>query len=87
MRSCKIAMKQLLVVYIFFVSISAFPKEWKNLQHFQKETNQISLTPKDWLKSDRKQNTSIWQQANVYNLNNNHPEEYLTIKQRRDFYK
>ncbi|MFD2823970.1 Insecticidal toxin complex protein [Lacinutrix iliipiscaria] len=79
-------MKQLLFVFICTIHFSAFSKEWKSLQQFQKETKQIALSQKDWLKSDRKQNTIVWQKANAYNLNHHHPEEYITIKQRRDFY-
>lgn len=79
-------MKQLLFVFLCVVHLSAFSKEWNSLQQFQKETNQKELSQKDWLTSDRKQNTIIWQQANAYNLNHHHPEEYITIKQRRDFY-
>lgn len=80
-------MKQLIFLFIFTSSISSFSKEWNNLKQFQKETKLEKLTAKDWLCVDRKKNTLIWQQANIYNLKNNLPEEYLTIKQRRDFYK
>lgn len=80
-------MKQLLILFVFTFSISSFSKEWKSLQHYKEETNQNNLSEKDWLCSDRKQNTLVWQQANTYNLQNNFPEEYETIKQRRDFYK
>jgi len=79
-------MKQFFFLFICSISISAFSKEWKNLQHYKEETKQSILSEKDWLHSDRKQNTFIWQQANSYNLQNNFPEEYQTIKQRRDFY-
>ncbi|MDX1278533.1 Insecticidal toxin complex protein [Oceanihabitans sediminis] len=80
-------MKQFFFGILCLLSISSFSKEWKSLQHYQKETNQITLAERDWLSSDRKQNTKVWQQANIYNLQNNLPEEYTSIKQRRDFYK
>jgi hypothetical protein len=32
------------------------------------------------------QNTVVWQNANAYNLTNNIPQGYSTIRQRRDFY-
>ncbi|WP_055442428.1 hypothetical protein [Lacinutrix himadriensis] len=79
-------MKQFLFLFICSISISASSKEWKNLQQYKEETKQSLLSEKDWLHSDRKQNTLIWQQANSYNLQNNFPEEYETIKQRTDFY-
>lgn len=75
-------------IFLFlFYSICIHAKEWRTLKVFQKTTHKESLTSKDWLSSDRKQNTIIWQNANQYNLNNNLPEEYQNIKQRRDFYK
>jgi len=80
-------MKQLLFVLIFSISFSVFPKEWNSLRAFQKETKLDKLPSKDWLKSDRKKNTSVWQLANVYNLEHTLPQEYTSIKQRRDFYK
>lgn len=79
-------MKQFFFYFLFFISISAFSKEWKSLQQYKEETNKNILSEKDWLHSDRKQNSLIWQQANSYNLQNNFPEEYETIKQRTDFY-
>lgn len=62
-------------------------KEWKNLRVFQKITQKENLSPSDWLISDRIHNTQVWQLANAYNLQNNLPNEYLRIKERRDFYK
>ncbi|MBQ0785937.1 MAG: Insecticidal toxin complex protein [Oceanihabitans sp.] len=79
-------MKQFFFYFLFFISISASSKEWKSLPQYKEETNKNILSEKDWLHSDRKQNTLIWQQANSYNLQNNFPEEYQTIKQRTDFY-
>lgn len=42
----------------------------------------------DWLASDRINNTSTWQNANIYNLSlSKGYNEYSTISQRSDFYK
>ncbi len=62
-------------------------KEWKSLKSYQKATQNKVLLSSDWLSSDRRQNTGAWRDANTYNLNNNLPQEYVNIKQRRDFYK
>ena len=79
-------MRIVLIVLIFSFSNSIQAKEWKNLKQYQKSTHNIELSPSDWFSSDRIQNTSVWKLANVYNLNNNKPEEYQNIIQRRDFY-
>jgi hypothetical protein len=77
-------------IYVFVlaigISLSIHAKEWKSLKHYQKTTHETTLSPSDWLASDRRQNTLIWQHANVYNLTNDRPQEYETIKQYRDFY-
>ena len=64
----------------------AFGKEYQSLKDFQKQTGLNELTASDWLKSDRKRHTQVWHEANIYNLNNQKPFEYITIVQRRDFY-
>lgn len=74
---------QCLLILIFQHSYS---KEYACLKGYQNETGKTELKPSDWLKKDRKQNTTVWQQANLYNLTHHLPEEYKTIKQRRDFY-
>ena len=78
------------VVIVFF--LVGFPfigmaKEWKSLKAYQKETQLTDLQPQDWLRSDRTRNTAIWMSANLYNLTNNRPQDYVTIKQRKDFFK
>ncbi|WP_452227113.1 Insecticidal toxin complex protein [Lacinutrix cladophorae] len=80
-------MKQFLLLIFFCTSISSSSKEWKSIQQYQKVSNKENLSKKDWLCSDRKQNTIVWQHANSFNLQNNFPEEYQTIQQRRDFYR
>lgn len=74
--------------FLFLVAFtqSLFAKEWKNLKSYQEFSNQKNLPPSDWLRYDRINNTLIWQQANLYNLSNNRPQEYANIVQRRDFY-
>jgi len=81
-------MKNVLLVLTFcFCSIFLYAKEWKNIKSYRELTKNEELAASDWLKSDRKNNNIIWKNANSFNLNNNLPKEYLTIKQRRDFYK
>ncbi|MFC4721047.1 Insecticidal toxin complex protein [Geojedonia litorea] len=79
-------MKSLLLFFAMLVAIPSYGREWNSLRSYQKETNQQQLSPSDWLASDRRQNTLIWNNANKFNLLNNKPKEYLSIKQRRDFY-
>lgn len=79
-------MRIILFVLAFCFSFTIQAKEWKTLKHFQKLTQKTQLSPSDWLTSDRKNNTLVWKNANDYNLNNNMPNEYQTLKQRRDFY-
>ncbi|MDO6758810.1 Insecticidal toxin complex protein [Tamlana sp. 2_MG-2023] len=61
-------------------------KEWKSINAFEKVNGKSDLSASDWLKSDRKHNTQVWQNANIYNLQHNYFSEYKTIKERRDFY-
>lgn len=79
-------MKYYYFLFLFTLSNPLFAKEWKNLTIYQKVSHQKNLTPSDWLSYDRTNNTLIWQQANLYNLINNLPQEYTNIIQRRDFY-
>ncbi|MFL0353560.1 Insecticidal toxin complex protein [Xanthomarina sp. GH4-25] len=77
-----------LFLYVFFLCFTtiSFSKEYKNLNEYQKKTGKLQLESSDWLRKDRKDNTLIWQQANLYNLKNNLPLEYKSIKERTDFY-
>ena len=79
-------MKTVLLVLVFGFSSSINAKEWKSLRQYQKVTHKTTLSPSDWLSSDRRRNTLIWQHANAYNLSNDRPQEYENIKERRDFY-
>jgi len=80
-------MRKYCFLFLLTLNGSLCAKEWKNLKHYQKATDKEYLSPSDWLKTDRVQNTIVWQKANLYNLNNNLPEEYTRIVERRDFYK
>ncbi len=79
-------MKLAWVLFTFIMVQTVCASEWSCLKAFNQETGQQTLSPKDWLKSDRCKNTQVWQQANRYNLENQLPLEYTTISQRRDFY-
>lgn len=79
-------MKIVLFVMTFGVTFSLQAKEWKSIEQYQKFTHNAQLSSSDWLASDRRQNTLIWKHANAYNLVNDKPQEYQSIKQRRDFY-
>jgi len=74
------------IVLAVCISFSLHAKEWKTLKQYQKATHETNLSPSDWLSSDRRRNSLVWQHANAYNLNHNLPAEYQTIKERRDFY-
>lgn len=64
-----------------------FAQEWDNLKSYQKETRNSFLLNGCWLKKDRKKQTELWQQANMYNLNiKNGNKKYQTISQIQGFY-
>ncbi|MFV0572921.1 MAG: Insecticidal toxin complex protein [Xanthomarina gelatinilytica] len=79
-------MKRFVVIIFMLVLHSVQAKEWKNLKTYQSQTGNRELQASDWLRKDRKNNSLVWQQANVYNLKHNLSSEYQTIKQRTDFY-
>lgn len=79
-------MKKYIIAFLLLCYGNVQAKEWASLKCYKKATQLDILSASDWLKKDRKQNTIVWQQANIYNLSNNLPQEYVTIKQRRDFY-
>jgi hypothetical protein len=79
-------MRIALIALAISFSFSVNAKEWKSLKQYQNATQETALSPSDWLSSDRRQNTLVWQLANVYNINQKKPQEYQTIKERRDFY-
>lgn len=79
-------MKSFLHLLFFCITTVSFSKEYKNLRAYEKLTGKLQLESSDWLRSDRKNNTTVWQHANLYNLQNNLPLEYQSIKERTDFY-
>jgi hypothetical protein len=79
-------MRKYCYLFLLILSGSLYGKEWKNLKVYQNITHQEKLSPKDWLRADRIHCTTVWNKANLYNIDNNLPQEYLEIIQRRDFY-
>jgi hypothetical protein len=75
-----------IVVFLFWIPFITFSEEYKNLRDYEKLTHKKILSASDWLTYDRKHKTIVWQHANHYNLINKKPNEYKTLKQRRDFY-
>ncbi len=64
-----------------------FAQEWYNLKSYKKETGNSSLLEGCWLKNDRKKQTTVWKQANRYNLViENGNKKYQTISQIQAFY-
>lgn len=83
----KIPRSRILLIILFINTNLTFSQEWKNLKSYQNETNDLTLANGCWLKKDRKNKTSVWTQANTYNLNiKNGNEKYQTISEIRDFY-
>ncbi|SFZ92854.1 hypothetical protein SAMN05428642_1021039 [Flaviramulus basaltis] len=74
-------------LFLFMLNNTLYAKEWESLKAYQKITQKENLSPSDWLKRDRNENTLVWKEANIFNLKNNLPKEYTSIIQRRDFYK
>lgn len=79
-------MKLFLYLLVFSITTLGYSKEYKNLKDYQTKSGNLDLKASDWLRKDRKNNTLVWQEANIYNLENNLPLEYQTIKQRTSFY-
>ena len=79
-----------IIITTLLISLSTnitFSQEWNNLRSYKKETGDTSLQDGFWLKKDRKKQTEIWQQANLFNLQAiNGNRKYQTISQIRDFY-
>ena len=76
-----------IVVLILLITNSSFSQEWKGLKRYQKETGNSNLEDGHWLKKDRKRQTNIWNQANLFNLSKkNGFQNYKTISEIRDFY-
>lgn len=80
--------KHLFFILVLFLGASpTFSQEYKTHQAYQEATGQILLANGCWLKSDRKQKTEIWDQANSHNLMLEKGYlKYTTARQKRDFY-
>lgn len=61
-------------------------KEYKNLERYTIETGNKTLDRKDWLSSDRKDNSYQWQQACLYNFSyyGGH-KQYDSVEERQAF--
>lgn len=77
-----------LTVILFFVSLNILlAQEWNNLRVYKKETGFSKLKEGCWLKRDRKNQTIIWHQANLFNLQSSTGHlQYKSIQQISDFY-
>ena len=80
-------MRKYLFLFLIVSSHVLNGKEWRNLRVYQKATHLDTLSPTDWLTSDRERNTLIWKRANKFNLTNNLPQEYVNVLEREYFYK
>ena len=78
----------MLTILVFILNISlSYSQEWANLRVYQKESGNHSLQDGCWLKKDRKRQSRVWTQANLYNLTQENGNlKYKTISQIRDFY-
>jgi hypothetical protein len=75
-----------LFIFIFFFS-QFFSQEWRSLKELSKQTGRDTLIAGEWLRKDRKHNTSVWNKANIFNLTT--PDgyrKYASIALKRDFY-
>lgn len=83
----KISQSRILLIILFINTNLTFSQEWKNLKSYQKERKDLILADGCWLKKDRINETSVWTNANTYNLNSiNGNKKYQTISEIRDFY-
>ncbi|NII83270.1 MULTISPECIES: RHS repeat domain-containing protein [unclassified Pedobacter] len=67
-----------------------FFKEYEDKEAYRKDNPNGKLDGKDghWLKSDRENNTGVWNRANETNIQkNNGYKEYENLDQRADFYR
>lgn len=70
------------------IALSSSAQEWKNLRQFRLQTGRHDLSAGEWLKYDRKNNTTRWVNANTYNLRRDDcAKKYPCIAQKRDLYR
>ncbi|MBP6758055.1 MAG: hypothetical protein KA133_02275 [Flavobacterium sp.] len=74
------------VLFLFNLNI-LLAQEWRNYHTYKRQTGYSTLKEGCWLKRDRKKQTIIWQQANVFNLHSSTGYlPYKSIRQISDFY-
>ena len=78
----------MLITLVFMLSTNyVYTQEWVSLSAYKKESGNLFLQDGSWLKKDRKSQSDVWKQANIYNLAQvNGNLKYQTISQIRDFY-
>ncbi|WP_111706884.1 hypothetical protein [Lutibacter citreus] len=76
-----------ILLFVFlFECVSA--QEYRNIQTYKKVSNSKVLQSGCWLKKDRKRQTEVWENANIFNLAaENGNLKYTSISQICDFYK
>lgn len=82
-------MKYKWVLILIITSINTIvAQEWSSIRAYKKETGNTVLLDGCWLKKDRKRQTKVWKNANVFNLTQKQGNlKYATISEIRDFYK
>lgn len=76
-----------IIVLLLLIPNFLLSQEWSSIKSYKKATGNEKLLEGNWLKKDRKRNTDVWKQANIYNLNlENGNCKYKTIREIRDFY-
>lgn len=77
----------LIINFILSSTQVSYSQEWKNMKEYKKSTNQTELQEGCWLKKDRKKETEVWKQANLFNISSDSGYlNYKTICEKRDFY-
>lgn len=76
------------VLLFVLVFESVYAQEYRNIRMYKKITNNEILQDGCWLKKDRKRQTEVWNNANIFNLSVKKGNlKYTSISQIRDFYK
>ena len=80
--------KSVVLLVVLLAVNSLVAQEWQSLKAYKKGTGNSTLQNGCWLKKDRKRQTQVWKQANIFNLSIvNGNLKYTSISQIRDFYK
>lgn len=79
-------MRVLISLVFLALGLVSSAKEYKNFERYQISTSNESLDRKDWLASDRENNTFQWQNACRFNFSyDGGHKEYETVEQRQKF--